>query len=92
MMSAQTQANINTAIQVAAALAPVVGASSPQGAAVVALAPIALDLLNAAVKAQSVGLMTADQLAQWFSTVGANIQSTHNEWIAMDAADAAKAA
>jgi len=86
-MDAQTQANINTAIQVAAALAPVVGGTSPQGAAIVALAPIALDLLNAAVKAQSVGLMTADQLAQWFSTVGANIASTHAQWAAMDAAE-----
>lgn len=89
-MDAQTQANINTAIQMATALAPIVGATSPQGAAIVALAPIALDLLNAAVKAQSVGLMTADQLAQWFSTVGANIASTHSQWQAMDAADSAK--
>ena len=89
-MNAQTQANITTAIQVATALAPVVSASSPQGAAVVALAPIAMDLLNAAIKAQSVGLMTPDQLAQWFSTVGANIASTHSQWAAMDAAEAAK--
>ena len=91
-MDAQTQANINTAIQVATALAPIVGTSSPQGAAIVALAPIALDLLNAAAKAHSVGLMTDAQLAALFASVGVSIASTHAEWVSMDAADAAKEA
>lgn len=85
-----TEDNIQAAVAVATALAPIIGASSPQGAAIVALAPIALTFLDAAIKLQAAGVMNSQQLASLFASVGTGIQSTHNQWIAMDAADAVK--
>ena len=79
-MNTQTQAGINEAIAVAGALAPV----SPQGAAIVALAPIALSFFDAAIKLQAAGAMTTAQLAGLFASVGQGIQATHDAWAALD--------
>ena len=84
-MNTQTQAGINEEIAVAGALAPVIGASSPQGATIVALAPIALSFLDAAIKLQAAGAMTTTQLAGLFASVGQGIQATHDAWAALDA-------
>lgn len=85
-----TEDNIQAAVAVATALAPIIGATSPQGAAIVALAPIALNFLDAAIKLQSAGVLNSQQLASLFASVGTGIQSTHDAWMQMDAADAAK--
>lgn len=86
------QSTLQTALQTAAAVIPVVAAADPRVAAIVGLAPLALDLLQKAMQAQQAGLLPADQLAALFASVGAGIQSTHNAWAQMNAADAARAA
>lgn len=80
-----------TALQTAAAVLPALAAADPKVAAVVALAPLAVDLLQKATAAQQAGLLPADQLAALFASIGQGIQSTHNQWQAMSAADAATA-
>lgn len=68
----------------AAQLAPLAGLISPQAATVAALAPIAIDMLNSAVKLTQAGAMTQDQLAGLFQTIGQGIQSTHAQWTALN--------
>jgi hypothetical protein len=86
------QGMLQTALQTAAAVIPAVAAADPRVAAIVGLAPLALDLLQKAMQAQQAGLLPADQLAALFASVGTGIQSTHNAWAQMNAADAARAA
>jgi hypothetical protein len=90
-MNTQAQAVVGTAIQTAAALAPALAATDPKVAAVVALAPVALQLLQSATQLQQAGVLPADQLASLFASIGRGIQSTHDQWAAMNAADAAGA-
>jgi hypothetical protein len=90
-MTTQTQTVVGTAIQTAAALAPALVATDPKVAAVVALAPVALQLLQSATQLQQAGILPADQLASLFASIGRGIQSTHDQWAAMNAADAAAA-
>jgi hypothetical protein len=83
-----------TALQTAEALAPVILAAagtalSPQTAAIVALAPIALSFLQSATQLEQAGAMTPAQLASLFLSIGQGVQSTHDKWVAMNAADAA---
>jgi hypothetical protein len=80
-----------TALQTAAAVLPALAATDPKVAAVVALAPLAVDLLQKATAAQQAGLLPPEQLAALFASIGQSIQSTHSQWAAMNAADAAKA-
>jgi len=68
----------------AAQLAPLAGLISPQAATIAAIAPIAIDMLNSAVKLTQAGAMTQDQLAQLFLTIGAGIQTTHDKWSALN--------
>lgn len=77
-----------TALQTAAALAPQLAAADPKVAAVVALAPLALQLLQTATAAQQAGLLSDAQLAGLFASIGSGIQSTHAQWAALNAADA----
>ena len=95
-----TATTMDTVLSTAESMAPsilsaglaIAGATSPQGAAIVALAPIAMKLLDSAIQLQKAGAMTPEELAQLFATVGRGIADTHAQWAAMDAADAAKAA
>ncbi len=87
-MSETTNTIASTAIQTAAALAPALAASNPQVAAIVALAPLAVQLLDTATKAQQAGLLPPDELAALFASIGRGIQSTHDQWAQMNAADA----
>lgn len=85
----QAQDIVETAVQTVGALAPTLAAADPRVAAVVALAPLAIQLLDAATKAQQAGVIPPEQLAGLFLSVGQGIQSTHVQWAAMNAADAA---
>lgn len=82
---------LGTVLQTAASIAPALAAADPKVAAVVALAPVAITLLTAATQLQQAGVIPAQQLVDLFQEVGNGIQSTHDEWAAMNAADAAKA-
>jgi hypothetical protein len=80
----------STVEQTAAAMLPEIaaaaGASNPTVAAVVALAPVALQLLQEATQLSAAGNMSPDQLAQLFSVVSATVQASHNQWIAQNGA------
>ncbi len=83
----------DTALKTAEALLPTIlaaagTAASPQAAAIVALAPIALQFLQSAMQLQQAGAMTSDQLAALFASIGQGIQSSHDKWAAMNAASA----
>lgn len=90
MTEAQTIAS--TALRTAAALAPTLASSDPRIAAIVALAPVAIQLLQSATTLQQAGVLPAEQLAGLFASIGQGIQSTHDKWAALNAADAARAA
>jgi hypothetical protein len=78
-----------TALQTAASLAPTLAATDPKVAAIVALAPVAIQLLQSATQLQQAGVLPPEQLAALFASIGTGIQSTHDQWAAMNAADAA---
>lgn len=91
IMITQTEAIAAGVVQSLGAAAPVLAAGSPQVAAVVALAPLAIQLLQSATQLQQAGVLPPEQLAALFASIGQGIQSTHNQWAALNAADAAKA-
>jgi hypothetical protein len=72
------QTVLNTAAQ---ALTAILAASNPGAASALALAPVALQLLQAATQFQQAGGMTPDQLAALFATIGANIKTSHDAWV-----------
>ena len=81
----------DTAVQTAEVLLPTIlaaagTAASPQVAGIVALAPVAMQLLQSAIQLQSVGAMTSDQLAALFASIGQGIHATHDKWVALNAA------
>ena len=88
-MTTQNQTIASTALQSALAVAPALAAADPKIAAVVALAPVAIQLLQSATTLQQAGVLPAVQLASLFASIGQGIQSTHDQWAAMNAADAA---
>jgi hypothetical protein len=91
-MSTTGQTILDTALQTAGAVGSALAATDPKVAAVVALAPLAIQLLQSATAAQQAGLIPAEQLAGLFASIGTGIQSTHDQWVAMNRADAAAAA
>ena len=91
-MSAQLDTIAQTALATAAALAPQLAAADPKVAAVVALTPLAIQLLQTAATAQQAGLISDDQLAGLWASSSQNIQTAHAQWAAMNAADAARSA
>lgn len=91
MTDTTVQTVAQTALQTAAAILPALASTDPKLAAAVALAPLAVDLLQKATAAQQAGLLPPEQLAALFASIGQGIQSTHSQWAAMNAADAAKA-
>lgn len=90
-MTNQAQTIAQSALQTAIALGSTLAATDPKVAAVVALAPIALQLLQSATQLQQAGVLPAEQLASLFGSIGQGIQSTHDQWAAMNAAEAAPA-
>ena len=87
-MTPEQQAMANEALQAVGELTPLIAATSPQGAAIVALAPLAIKFLQSAMQLQQAGAMTAEQLVGLFATIGQGVQSSHAQWAAMNAADA----
>jgi hypothetical protein len=91
IMTTQTEAIAAGVLQSLGTAGAAVAGANPQVAAVVALAPVAIQLLQSATQLQQAGVLPPDQLAALFAKVGEGIQSTHERWAAMNAADAAKA-
>jgi hypothetical protein len=88
MTTADTaQTILTTALQTAAAIA----ATDPKAAAAVALAPLIVQLLTSAAQMQQAGTLSPAALAELFTSIGQGIQSTHSQWSALNAADAAAA-
>lgn len=83
-MNDTAQTILTTALQTAAAIA----VTDPKAAAAVALAPFIVQMLTAATQMQQAGTLTPAALADLFASIGAGIQGTHNEWAALDKADA----
>lgn len=90
-MSAETETIAQTALTTAATLAPQLAAADPKIAAAVALAPLALNLLQVATAARQAGLINDNDLVSLWTSTSANYQSAHAQWTAMNAADAAAA-
>jgi len=53
------------------------------------IAPVVLQLIDAATKLEGASLMTAEQLQALFADIGAGINSTHAQWAALNAGSAA---
>lgn len=87
-MSAVSSGMAQAAGAMAPAILSAVGASNPGVAAIIQLAPVAIQFLQSALQLQQAGIISAEQLAQMFSSVGAGIQNTHDQWAAMNAAEA----
>jgi hypothetical protein len=91
------QVALETALQTAEALAPTilgvaaVASGNPELAMAVKLAPLALQFMQSASQLANAGVLSPADLAALFAKVGVGIQTTHNAWAAMDAADATKA-
>lgn len=80
-MNTATQAAITSAAQAAVVLAPI----DPRAAALVSLAPVALQLLDTMTKMQNAETLTVDDIAATFKLIGQNIQSVHDQWVAENA-------
>lgn len=89
-MTTETEVVAGTILQTAAALAPALVAADPKAAAALELANTAMTLLQVAMKAQSAGIIPPDQLVALFASIGQGVQTKHDAWAAMNAADAAK--
>jgi hypothetical protein len=85
--NATANAVVTTIEQTAAAMLPeiatAVGAANPTVARAMALA---LQLLQSVTQLSNAGAMSPDQLAQLFSSIGKDIQATHEQWVAMNGA------
>lgn len=92
MSDTTSQVIAETALQTAVALAPTLAAADPKVAAVVALAPVAIQFLQYGMQLQQAGVIPSDQLAALFASIGTGIQSAHSSWQQMNALDAARAA
>lgn len=73
-----------TILKTALDTAALIATTDPRAAAAVALAPIFTQLLNAAMQMQQARAMTPEALASLFVSIGKGIQSTSNEWNAMN--------
>ena len=68
-----------------AATPALLATASPAAASAAALAPIALQFLQSAMQVQNAGLMTPDQLAAEFATIGQQVAATHAQWALLNA-------
>lgn len=81
----------STVVATAEAMLPAIllsasGAAAPAMASVAALAPVAIQLMNSAMQFTQAGMMTPEQLASLFATIGSNLNTAHSQWAAMNAA------
>lgn len=86
----QTQTIASTALQTALAVAQALATTNPKVAAAMALAPLVTQLLASVEAMQQAGTLTPEALADLFSDIGQSVKSTHDQWAAMNAADAAR--
>ena len=86
-MDATTQTVENTVVSALEAAAPALiagaAATSPAASSAAVLAPIAIQFLQSAVQMQNVGLLTPDQLASTFASIGQQVAATHAAWAAL---------
>jgi len=82
-MDTTTQTALSTAEAMLPQILMAAGAVSgnPAVASAVALAPVAMQILNSAMQIQQAGAMTPEQLAGLFATIGANLKAAHNQWV-----------
>jgi hypothetical protein len=90
-MTTTTDTFVNTAVQTTEALLPAIlaaaGVANPALTSAAQIAPAVISALQLAATFQKSGFMTADQLASLFASIGQGVQSTHDKWAAMNAAD-----
>lgn len=86
-----TETIASTALQTVLAVAQALAITNPKVAAAVALAPLVTELLNAVEQMKEAGTLTPEALIELFQSIGADIQTAHNEWVVMNVADAARA-
>src|SRR6202045_576004 len=82
-MDTTTQTTLSTAEAMLPQILMAAGAVSgnPAVASAVALAPVAMQILNSAMQIHQAGAMTPEQLAGLFATIGANLKAAHNQWV-----------
>lgn len=85
------QAIATTALQTALVIAQAHAATNPKLAAALALAPLVEKLIESVEAMQKAGTLTPAALADLFASIGQGVAATHDEWNAMNAADAARA-
>jgi hypothetical protein len=90
-MSATVQTVAATTLQTALAVAQVLAATNPKLAAAIAIEPFIVQLVESVEQMQQAGTLTPAALADLFARIGAGIQSTHDTWATMNAADTARA-
>ncbi len=77
-----------TLMQIAPVVLAGVAATNPNAALALQLAPMATQMLQLATQLTQAGAMTSEQLVQLFATIGGGIQTTHDQWVAINAAAA----
>jgi hypothetical protein len=90
-MGTEAQNLASTALQTSLAVAQALATTDPKIAAAMALAPLVAELLNEVEAMQRAGSLTPEALADLFASIGQSVRSTHDQWAAMNAADAAAA-
>ncbi len=81
---------IDTVATVIEEAAPIAAAatSNPEVAMALKLAPVAIQMLQAAHEITQAGAMTPEQLAVLWNIIGQGIQNTHAAWQALNATKA----
>ena len=85
-----TTTTSTVAAQTVEGLAPAIIAAAIGSSGSTAGAAVAISFMQAAMQMQQAGQMTPDDLVKLFATISAGVQSAHDKWVAMNAADAAK--
>ena len=70
------------------ALPAILAAAAAVNPQVGVVAPVVLQLIEAATKLQGASLMTAEQLQALFADIGSGISSTHDQWAKLNEAAA----
>lgn len=83
MTTTTTQTVLNTALQTALAVSAALAPTDPRLAAIVGVAPLITQFLDAAAKIQQSGALTPDQLAALFASVGQSVEQTQAQWDTM---------
>lgn len=76
---------MNDIVNTIEAAAPLLAATgNPEVASALSLAPVALQLLQAAQTMTKAGAMTPQQLSALWAQIGQGIMTTHNAWETLD--------